>query len=163
MPLKNGESYRESLRSLNLNIYAAGEKIQNVVDHPLTRPHVNAAAMTYDLVHEPAAEDLMTATSHLTGREINRFTHIHQRFYRYLRFIKENDLIVAGSMTDPKGDRNLRPYQQADPDLYTRIVEKNKDGIVIRGSKAHQTGIVNSHEMLIMRACTAQAHPRRSG
>ena len=34
--------------------------------------------MTYDLAQEPEYEELMTATSHLTGKKINRFAHIHQ-------------------------------------------------------------------------------------
>lgn len=53
-------------------------------------------------------------------------------------------------MTDPKGDRSLSPSQQVDPDLFLHIVERRKDGIVVRGAKAHQTGIVNSHEVLVM-------------
>ncbi|NLC51689.1 MAG: 4-hydroxybutyryl-CoA dehydratase, partial [Firmicutes bacterium] len=50
----------------------------------------------------------------------------------------------------PKGDRGLRPFQQADPDLFMRVVEKNADGIVVRGAKCHQTGAINSHEILVM-------------
>ena len=44
----------------------------------LFRPHINSAALTYELALRPEYEDLMTATSHLTGKKINRFTHIHQ-------------------------------------------------------------------------------------
>ena len=53
-------------------------------------------------------------------------------------------------MTDPKGNRGLSPSAQEDPDLYLRVVEEKADGIVVRGAKAHQTGIVNSHEILVM-------------
>jgi 4-hydroxybutyryl-CoA dehydratase/vinylacetyl-CoA-Delta-isomerase len=53
-------------------------------------------------------------------------------------------------MTDPKGDRSLPPHKQPDPDHYLRVVEKRKDGIVVRGAKAHQTGAVNSHEVIVM-------------
>ena len=56
----------------------------------------------------------------------------------------------GGSMTDPKGDRSKGPSQQTDPDLFTHVVKKTDEGMVIRGAKAHQTGAVNSHEMLIM-------------
>ncbi|MBF0443211.1 MAG: 4-hydroxybutyryl-CoA dehydratase, partial [Oligoflexales bacterium] len=52
--------------------------------------------------------------------------------------------------TDPKGDRGLPPSKQPDPDLFLRIVERRKDGIVIKGAKAHQTGAVNSHWALVM-------------
>ena len=55
-----------------------------------------------------------------------------------------------GAMTDPKGDRSLLPHQQTDPDLYLRVVAENSDGIVGRGAKAHQTGAVNSHEIIVM-------------
>jgi len=202
MALKNGNDYIESLRGLKLNVYAFGEKIENIVDHPLFRPHINSAALTYELAHEASTEDLVTATSHITGKKISRFTHIHQstedllkkvkmlriisnrtgtcyqrcvgfdalnatysltyeidqalatnyheKFRSYLEYIQENDLMVAGAMTDPKGDRGLIPREQKDPDMFVHIVEKNDQGIVIRGAKAHQTGIVNSHEILIM-------------
>lgn len=200
--MMTGSEYIKSLSKRNVVIWAMGERITDPVDHPLTRCHVNSAAMTYELAHRPEYQDLMTATSHLTGKKINRFTHIHQstedlvkkvkmlrllgqhtgscfqrcvgldamnalylvtyemdqalgtnyhqRFRDYLKYVQENDLMCAGSMTDVKGDRSLRPTQQADPDLYVHVVEKRSDGIVIRGAKAHQTGIVNSHEMLIM-------------
>ena len=54
-------------------------------------------------------------------------------------------------MTDPKGDRNLSPSQQADPDLFVHINEVRPAGsIVVSGAKAHQTGAINSHEHLVM-------------
>ncbi|MCL4440684.1 MAG: 4-hydroxyphenylacetate 3-hydroxylase family protein [Firmicutes bacterium] len=202
MVLKTGKEYVESLRQLNTEIYAFGEKIEDFTQHPLLKPHINAAAMTYDMAHDPQFEDLVTTQSHLTGQKINRFTHIHQsaedlvkkvkmlrmiaqrtgtcfqrcvgfdalnaiysttyemdealgteyhkRFKEFLKYVQENDLMSAGSMTDPKGDRGKSPSQQSDPDMYVHVVEQNDKGIIIRGAKAHQTGIVNSHEMIIM-------------
>ena len=77
-------------------------------------------------------------------------TGYYKRFTDYLKYVQGNDLVCCGAMTDPKGDRSLRPSQQADPDLYLRIVEQRDDGIVVRGSKLHQTGAVNSHEVIVM-------------
>jgi 4-hydroxybutyryl-CoA dehydratase/vinylacetyl-CoA-Delta-isomerase len=77
-------------------------------------------------------------------------THYHERFIKFLKMMQENDFTVDGAMTDPKGDRSLPPSKQVDPDLYTRIVEKRKDGIIVRGAKAHQTGAINSHWILVM-------------
>lgn len=77
-------------------------------------------------------------------------TDYFERFKKYLTYIQNNDLVVAGAMTDPKGDRSKRPSQQEDKDQYLRIVEENNDGIIVRGAKVHQTGIVNSHEILVM-------------
>lgn len=77
-------------------------------------------------------------------------TNYHQRFRRFLKYVQENDLVVDGAMTDPKGDRSLRPSQQADPDMYLRVVRESSDGIVVRGAKVHQTGALNSHEICVM-------------
>ena len=77
-------------------------------------------------------------------------TTYHKNFVDYMIYVQEQDLTVDGAMTDPKGDRSLPPSRQEDPDIYLRIVEKNKDGIIVNGAKAHQTGAVNSHEHLIM-------------
>ena len=64
--------------SCNLNLYRFGEKVENVVDDPIVRPSLNSFAATYELAEDPQYEDLMTATSSLTGKKINRFTHLHQ-------------------------------------------------------------------------------------
>lgn len=77
-------------------------------------------------------------------------TPYHERFRRFLRYVQENDLVCDGAMTDVKGDRSLPPSGQADPDLYLHIVRETREGIVVRGAKAHQTGIVNSHEVIVM-------------
>ncbi len=77
-------------------------------------------------------------------------TNYHERFKKYLEYVQEHDFMVAGSMTDPKGDRSKKPGAQADPDLFVHVVKKTDEGIVIRGAKAHQTGMINSHEMLVL-------------
>lgn len=202
MPMMTAQQYEESLRKLNLVVYMFGERVENVVDDPIIRPSMKAVAKTYDLARRPEHEDIMTATSHITGKKINRFTHIHQsiedlvkkskmgrllgretgccfqrcvgldalnalsivtfnidekygteycpRFLKYLEYVQENDLTCDGAMTDPKGDRRLPPHKQPDPDHFVHVVEERKDGIVVRGAKAHQTGAVNSHEIIVM-------------
>lgn len=77
-------------------------------------------------------------------------THFHQRFRDYWTCVQRQDLVVDGAMTDPKGDRGKRPKEQADPDLYLRVVERKRDGVVVRGAKLHQTGLLNSHEVMVM-------------
>ena len=77
-------------------------------------------------------------------------TSYHQNFMNFLKRVQENDLTVDGAMTDPKGDRGLAPHAQADPDLFLHVVEQRPDGIVVRGAKAHQTGFINSHEVIVM-------------
>lgn len=84
---------------------------------------------------------------HIATYEIDQKlgTEYHQRFLKFLEEVQVKDLDVGVAMTDVKGDRSLRPSQQADPDLYLRVVEETKDGIVVRGAKANQTGSINCH------------------
>jgi 4-hydroxybutyryl-CoA dehydratase/vinylacetyl-CoA-Delta-isomerase len=76
-------------------------------------------------------------------------TEYHQRFNDYMRYIQENDLVVSGSVTDPKGDRSKRPLEQ-DPDSYVHVVEKRADGIVVNGAKQHATGAYAADETLVL-------------
>ena len=77
-------------------------------------------------------------------------THYHENFKKFLTYVQDNDLVVDGAMTDPKGDRSKAPHLQEDPDLFLRVVERRPDGIVVRGAKVHQTGVCNSHEIIVM-------------
>ncbi len=206
MALMTGEQYEQSLRNLNMKVYLLGELVESPVDHPIIRPSMNSVKLTYELALDPQYEELMTATSHLSGGKINRFCHLHrsvgdliskvkmqrllgqksgacfqrcvgmdainavdsvtfemdrklgsnyhERFTRFLLMMQEEDLTVDGAMTDPKGDRGLPPHKQPDPDLYLRIVERKAEGIVVRGAKAHQTGAINSHWVLVMPTMT---------
>lgn len=202
MKIKNGAEYIESLRKLHPRIFYKGERIRDVTRHPATAPHVRAAAMTYAVANKNEYRDLATATSHLTGHTISRFTHVHQnmedlikkikllrllgqktgtcfqrcvgfdginavysvayeidekygtdyfeRFKKWLIYVQDENLMVVGAMTDPKGDRSKGPAEQVDPDQYVHVVERRDDGVVIRGAKLHMTGGVNSHEILVM-------------
>ncbi|HDP81385.1 MAG TPA: 4-hydroxybutyryl-CoA dehydratase, partial [Spirochaetes bacterium] len=95
--MMTAEQYEESLRKLNLVVYLFGERISNVVDNPIIRPSMNAVAMTYKLAHMPEHEDLMTATSHLTGKKINRFCHIHQNLDDLVKKSKMGRLLGAAT------------------------------------------------------------------
>ncbi|UCE35845.1 MAG: 4-hydroxyphenylacetate 3-hydroxylase family protein [Deltaproteobacteria bacterium] len=202
MSMKTAKQYIDSIRDMNHEIYLFGQRVKSPVDHPIIMPTVNCVAATYELAHKPNYESLLTATSHLTGKKINRFCHIHQslddlvdkskmgralgaytgscfqrcvgmdtlnalsmvtydtdqkhgtlynkRFLDYLKYVQEEDLVCCGAMTDAKADRSLRPAEQPDPDQYLHAMEEKDDGIVVRGAKLHQTGAVNSHEIIVM-------------
>ena len=77
-------------------------------------------------------------------------TNYHERFKKWMTYVQENDLMIAGAMTDVKGDRSKKPSGQADPDLFLHVVERTPDGIYVTGAKAHQTGYLNSHYVLVM-------------
>jgi 4-hydroxybutyryl-CoA dehydratase/vinylacetyl-CoA-Delta-isomerase len=77
-------------------------------------------------------------------------TKYHENFNNFLKYMQENDLAGNAGVTDVKGDRSLNPQDQEDKDMYLRMVEKRDDGIVVRGAKAHQTGSLSSHEIIVI-------------
>lgn len=77
-------------------------------------------------------------------------TAYHARFRAFVRAMQRQNLVVGGAMTDVKGDRGKGPSEQSDPDLFVRVVRREPGGVVIRGAKAHQTGCINSHWMIVM-------------
>ena len=77
-------------------------------------------------------------------------TKYHKNFNNFLKYMQKNDLAGNAGVTDVKGDRSLNPQDQEDKDMYLRIVEKRDDGIVVRGAKAHQTGSLSSHEIIVI-------------
>jgi 4-hydroxybutyryl-CoA dehydratase / vinylacetyl-CoA-Delta-isomerase len=101
-------------------------------------------------VSSAAWDGCLNALSIVTYDHGRRAGHgLQWRFLKYLTYVQENDLTCDGAMTDPKGDRGP-PHKQADPDMFLHVVEETEDGIVVRGAKAHQTGAVNSHEIIVM-------------
>ncbi len=74
----------------------------------------------------------------------------HARFKAFVAMTQSAGYVIGGAMTDVKGDRSKAPHQQSDPDLYVHITKRTDEGIFISGAKAHQTGCVNSHWIIIM-------------
>jgi 4-hydroxybutyryl-CoA dehydratase/vinylacetyl-CoA-Delta-isomerase len=199
-PLETGEDYIDSLRNRKLKVYLFGELIEDIVEHPVIRPSINAVAETYDLAaREP---ELATAESHLTGEKVNRFLNIamnrddlvlqnkmqrrlgqltgtcfqrcvgmdalnalysvtfeidekhrtayHGRLKKFIAEVQRQNLVIGGAMTDVKGDRSLAPHEQADPDLFVHVTRRTDEGVYITGAKAHQTGCLNSHWLIVM-------------
>jgi 4-hydroxybutyryl-CoA dehydratase / vinylacetyl-CoA-Delta-isomerase len=77
-------------------------------------------------------------------------TSYNKNFTEFLKYMQKNDLTGNACVTDVKGDRSLGPSEQVDKDMYLRMVEKREDGIVVRGAKAHQTGSLSSHEVIVI-------------
>ena len=86
--MRTYEEYVEKLKSMKPNIYIGEEKVGR--DDWRIQGGMNIIKVTFDCAHSEEYEDLCTATSHLTGKKINRFTHIHQ---------SEDDLLKKQLMT----------------------------------------------------------------
>ncbi len=195
-----GQDYIDSLKGRDLQVYLFGERVEDIVNHPIMRPSINAVAETYDL--GVTAPELATVISPFTGESVSRFLGIctstddlvlqnkmqrklgqntgtcfqrcvgmdasnalysvtfemdekygsdyHDRFKQFLTEMHTYNYVVGGAMTDVKGDRSKAPHEQSDQDLFVHIVDKDEQGVYISGAKAHQTGCINSHWMLVM-------------
>jgi 4-hydroxybutyryl-CoA dehydratase/vinylacetyl-CoA-Delta-isomerase len=77
-------------------------------------------------------------------------TSYHDRFKAFVTMAQSQGLVIGGAMTDVKGDRSKAPHEQDDPDLFVHVSKRTEDGVYIRGAKAHQTGCLNSHWLLVM-------------
>lgn len=98
------------------------------------------------------AHDALNALGQVSARidDARGSTEHRARFAAYLQHVQDADLSIGIAMTDAKGDRSRRPHQQANPDTYVHVVERNGKGIVISGTKAIVTGAPYMHEFLVM-------------
>ena len=86
--------------------------------------------------------------SHRMDRRLG--SDYNARVKAYGRLCRERDLSMAVAQTDAKGDRSLSPSQQEHPDYYVHIAEQRKDGIVVRGAKAHTTCAPYVDELIVL-------------
>ena len=97
----------------------------------------------------PGNEMLPSLAATTWEMDRDKGTDYHRRFNEFMQYVQKNDLVVSGSVTDPKGDRSKRPLDQ-DPDMYVRVVEKRADGIIVNGAKQHATGAYAADETLVL-------------
>ncbi|RMG87682.1 MAG: aromatic ring hydroxylase [Candidatus Dadabacteria bacterium] len=84
------------------------------------------------------AFNALAATTYEIDRDLG--TSYHGRLMDFLRYVQDEDLTVAGAMTEPRGPRNQKLGEWADPDLSLHIVDRNDKGIVVRGAKINISG-----------------------
>ncbi|MCE5254059.1 MAG: aromatic ring hydroxylase [Actinomycetia bacterium] len=76
MALVTYDTYRDRLVKMRPNVYLHGKKVDRSGD--FMRGGLYCLKQTFDCALDPKYEDVVTATSHLSGEKISRFTHIHQ-------------------------------------------------------------------------------------
>jgi 4-hydroxybutyryl-CoA dehydratase/vinylacetyl-CoA-Delta-isomerase len=88
-------------------------------------------------------------------------TEYHGRFLDFAKQMQAAGYVIGGAMTDVKGDRSKPPHQQDDPDLFVHVSRRTDEGVYIRGAKAHQTGCINSHWLIVMPTMRLSAEDKR--
>lgn len=96
--------------------------------------------------------DALDASRVVAGRMDKKLgTHYVERVEAYRKYLQKEDLGITGAMTDVKGDRSLRPSKQLKhQDYYVRVVDRKKDGIVVRGAKMHISSTPGANEAIVM-------------
>lgn len=94
------------------------------------------------------AQNVMWAVTQDMDEEYG--TNYQERLKAWILDSQDKGLVVAGALTDAKGNRSLKPSEQEDPDLNLRIKEIRDDGIVIQGAKLMICGVAASHEIFLM-------------
>ena len=100
-----------------------------------------------DLVAHVTYQSIMTLTTAAARIGNPRYA---ERVARFVDHVQRHDLRVTECITDAKGDRSLPPGKQKDADAYTRVVERRRDGVVIRGAKLHISGAALGHELMVI-------------
>ncbi|UCG68808.1 MAG: 4-hydroxyphenylacetate 3-hydroxylase [Thermoplasmata archaeon] len=77
-------------------------------------------------------------------------TDYHERIKNWLRKAQEEDITLAGALTDPKGDRTKVPSKQEDPDLSLHVVGQKDEGMVVRGAKIMICGVAAANEIFVL-------------
>jgi len=77
-------------------------------------------------------------------------TNYRPRFMEYLKMVQTKDLSVAGALTEPRGSRSERVADWSNPYLSLKVVDKNKDGIIVKGAKINISGAFASHELVVL-------------
>ena len=80
------------------------------------------------------AQNVMWNVTAMIDKECG--TNYQERLRKWIIHSQEKGLVVAGALTDAKGDRSMRPSQQSNPDSNVHIKEVRPDGIVISGYKS---------------------------
>lgn len=154
--LPNHPDYRDLFVTQNEN----GEDINYLLTAPTTPEELLRRRECYVvgmrsgggvLLHCMGADALaaFTVTASVMDKEIG--THYTERVENYRKILQQQDLGITGGVTDVKGDRSLHPSKQKQhPDYYLRIVDQQKDGIVVRGAKVHISATPCANEVLCL-------------
>ena len=70
------EEFLERLKTMRPNCYMHGDLIQR--DDPRMVVAMRDILMSFERADDPEYRDLLVTESHISGKAINRFTHIHQ-------------------------------------------------------------------------------------
>lgn len=67
----------------------------------------------------------------------------------YYRYARDNDLFLTYVIVNPQADRSKAASEQADPFFITREVDRDHEGITVKGAKMLGTSSIMANEVLV--------------
>ncbi|WP_116996753.1 4-hydroxyphenylacetate 3-hydroxylase N-terminal domain-containing protein [Desertimonas flava] len=102
-----------------------------------------------DVLTNVTYQSLMTLFT-VGGRMAEGSEEFIERMHAYVDDARARDIRITECITDAKGNRANPPSRQTDPDAYVHVVDRQRDGVVIRGAKLHITGASLGHDLMVM-------------
>jgi len=97
------------------------------------------------------AINAMWATAYEMARDgVEWGEEYSRRLMEWLIWAQKEDITLSGALTDPKGDRTKGPGGQKDPLSYLKIVEKDDEGITVRGAKIMIAGVAAANYIFVL-------------
>jgi 4-hydroxyphenylacetate 3-monooxygenase len=84
--------------------------------------------------------------------------HFGDNLREYYEYVREHDLCLTHTLIHPQANRAVGPSKQADPFLAARIVEKNDEGVLIRGARMLAT-LPLADEILVFPSTVIRGSP----
>jgi 4-hydroxybutyryl-CoA dehydratase / vinylacetyl-CoA-Delta-isomerase len=166
MAFRSSTAYLAALRQQRPVVYCRGERIVSIDGTPC-HPFWSIPATKEDLLDNilvaRAVSRVSPAAGYVTiGRDELAAVYVvsstlkregkgeyFERVLAYIRRFQRAQIMTSAAITDPKGDRRLRPAEQPNKEAYLRVVERRSDGIVVRGCKMHTSGSVAAEELIV--------------
>ncbi|MBN1848505.1 MAG: hypothetical protein JW932_07960 [Deltaproteobacteria bacterium] len=92
--------------------------------------------------------DCLNAAFVVAGQMGNK--QYQENAMNFLEHLRKNDLHTCGAVTCVKGDRSKEPSKQKHPDYYLHVVDKNSEGIIVKGAKIHITSAPVANEIIVV-------------
>ena len=103
------------------------------------------------VLHCMGIDALTACTVAAQKMDKNLGTKYVPRVEAYRKYLQKKDVGITGAITDVKGDRGLRASKQVQhKDFYVRVVDRQKDGIVVRGAKVHISASPGANEAIVL-------------
>lgn len=134
-----------------------GERIMFLWVQPKSVEDLLRRREVYKAAHHTGARlpgmgpDAMAAAGVVAARMDKELgTHYTEAVEDYRQHLKKTDPAITGAITDVKGNRALRPSaQEQHKDFYVRVIDRQKDGIIVRGAKVHISATPTCNELIV--------------